>query len=142
MTAQLDARLSRWVDAQVCVDDCCERIAWRLGDRGHRLPAIVERAFDRFGHEFVTRLEVAVEAPVREPCLVHQVGHPDPVDPVLAEARRSHADDLFMVPAFVRSRMSHALPSLCLFDIVDDGRHPAIWMTGVIQRMERGENGA
>ena len=86
----------------------------RLGDRRHRLATVVERAFDRFGHEFVTRLEVPIEAAMRQPGVVHQVGHPDPVDPVLAEARRRHADDLFVVLAFVRSRMSHALPSPCL----------------------------
>ena len=66
----------------------------RLGDGRHRLPAVVERAFDRFRDEFVTRLEMPIEAAMRQPGVVHQVGHAHPVDPVLAEAGRGHADDL------------------------------------------------
>jgi hypothetical protein len=58
-------------------------------------------AFDRLRHEFVARSEVSIEAAMRQPCVVHEVGHGDPVDPVLAETRRSHADDLLVVLAFV-----------------------------------------
>ena len=111
VTAQLDARLSRWVMLRYASMTAASGSSWRLGDGRHRLPAVVERAFDRLGHELVTRLEVSIEAAMRQPGVVHQVGHADPVDPVLAEARRSHADDLFVVLALVRSRMSHALPS-------------------------------
>ena len=103
----------------------------RFGDRRHRLPPVVERALDPFGHELITRLEVTIEAAVRQSGGMHQVGHADPVDPVLPEARRGHADDLLMVLALVRARMSHAFP-LVRVDSVDDGRHPAIWMMGVI----------
>ena len=110
-------------DAQVRIDDCRQWITGRLGDGRHRLTAVVERAFDRFRHELVARLEVAIEAAMRQPGVVHQVGHAHPVDPVLAEAGRGHADDLFVVLAFGGSRMAHALRSPWLFDSVDDGRH-------------------
>ena len=90
-------------DAQVRIDDCRQWIVGRLGDGGHRLTAIVERAFDRFGHELVARREVAVEAAMRQPGVAHQVGHADPFDPVLAEAGRGHADDLPVVLALARS---------------------------------------
>ena len=98
-------------DAQVRIDDCRHWIVRRLGDGGHRLPAVLERAFDGFRHELVARLEVTIEPAMRQPGVVHQVGHAHPVDPVLAEAGRGHADDLFVVLAFAGSRMAHALRS-------------------------------
>ena len=90
---------------------CGQRIVWRLGDRRHRFTAVVERTFDPFGDELVTRLEVPVEAAVRHSRVAHQGGHPDPVDPVLAKTRRGDTDDLVVVLALVRPRMSHGLPS-------------------------------
>jgi hypothetical protein len=36
---------------------------------------------------------------MRHPGVTHQVGHAHPVDPVLAEAGRSHSDDLLVVSA-------------------------------------------
>ncbi|MFI5226438.1 MAG: hypothetical protein ACHQ3P_07155, partial [Candidatus Limnocylindrales bacterium] len=52
--------------------------------------------------------EVPIEASMRQPGVVHQVGHAHPVDSVLAKAGPGDADDLFVVLAFVRSRMAHA----------------------------------
>jgi hypothetical protein len=57
---------------------------------------------------------MSIEPAVREPGVVHEVGHADPVDPILADARRGNADDLLVVLPLVGSRVTHPLPSPCV----------------------------
>ena len=55
---------------------------------------------------------LAIETAMRQSGVVHEVRDANPVDPVLADARGSPADDLVVVVALVGARMTHASPSV------------------------------
>src|SRR6266851_5142857 len=93
-----------------------------------------EHACRDLGGQVVFRLEVTIEAAVRQAGPLHDVGNADAIESPLTKKRPSHVQDPLAMSRRLFARHSHGCtPFPNPLDIIHDKRHIYVYMTTIIQ---------